>query len=331
MIGNNGMVSLSLYLMLRIIREQEWVNFIVMRNILRGDEVMTAIQKTSRKHHFVPRSYLAGFTEGGKKDSPFHVVNKKAQYRTATPASVAYENDLYNIDMPDVAPDYVEKWIGENIEGSAMPVIAEIVRAQILPVKDSEAFVSFMIFTAFLYTRHPIQRNSLDHVTSALSNLIIDMTLSSKEQYEHIIKEMRDAGHIVPDAEYEKLKEHSEDDFIIKAHPNFYLKILFETLTDAARVIAARPWDLYISGNKDFVGSDCPFCLVSPDGQPVGLGSKRARIVIPLNRRMALVSDRTCSGKTLIIDTKAVDELNQIIYRGAYREIYIADMDKFAK
>jgi len=301
------------------------------KEFLRGDEVMTAKQKPSRKHHFVPRSYLAGFTEGGNKDSPFHVVNKRAQYRTATPASVAYENDLYKIDMPDVAPDYVEKWIGDNIEGPAMPVIAEIVRAQILPIKNSEAFVSVMIFTAFLYMRHPIQRNSLDRVTSALSNLVMDMILSSKEQYEHIIKEMRDAGHIVPDAKYEKIREHSEDDYIIKAHPNFYLEILFETLTDAARLIAARPWDLYISENQDFVGSDCPFCLVSPDGQPVGLGSKRARIIIPLNRRMALVSDRTCSGKTLIIDTKAVDELNQIIYRGAYREIYVADMDKFAK
>lgn len=70
------------------------------------------------KHHFIPRSYLKGFTEGGKDTSQFLGVRKIADNNhkafLTTPNDACCKRDYYTVEHEDSL--VVENWYAEEIE-----------------------------------------------------------------------------------------------------------------------------------------------------------------------------------------------------------------------
>src|SRR5688500_13218841 len=85
--------------------------------------------KVPRRHHFLPRFYLAGFTISGKEDGELHVRDRQNGRRwKATPVSFAYERDFYRVDdVPDIAPDAVEGLLA-RVEADLAPVLSDIAK-----------------------------------------------------------------------------------------------------------------------------------------------------------------------------------------------------------
>ena len=76
----------------------------------------------ARKHHFVPQSYLAGFTDDGKL-TVFDLESRKT-FRT-TPRKVATKRDFNRIDVHGLPPDAVEQALGD-FEGRAISTIRRL-------------------------------------------------------------------------------------------------------------------------------------------------------------------------------------------------------------
>jgi hypothetical protein len=63
---------------------------------------------TPRKHHYVPKSYLAAWTDDGTIDGHLQVIDKSNGKAWAVkPVNAAMETDLYMIDVAEVEGDLV--------------------------------------------------------------------------------------------------------------------------------------------------------------------------------------------------------------------------------
>ena len=87
-----------------------------------------------RRHHFVPRSYLANFTDSGEVDGRLAVLDvvSKRSWK-GNPASVGHERDLARIsDGRFGAPSDIESLLS-GIEATGAPIIRNIIATEILP------------------------------------------------------------------------------------------------------------------------------------------------------------------------------------------------------
>ena len=63
----------------------------------------------ARRHHYLPASYLGGFTKSRRKDGQFSVVEiATGRTFTTSPKNVAVERDFNRIDIDGISSDAIE-------------------------------------------------------------------------------------------------------------------------------------------------------------------------------------------------------------------------------
>src|SRR4051794_31803645 len=98
-----------------------------------------------RKHHFVPKCWLGGFTETGESDGRLWVtdLSRQKQWPT-TPEKAGWLRDFYRLSDPARDPGGVEKLISK-IESEIAPVLKAVDREGRPPRKDElDAIIDFM-------------------------------------------------------------------------------------------------------------------------------------------------------------------------------------------
>lgn len=121
-------------------------------------------QKPARKHHFVPRFLLEGWV---KADGALEVYDlEKREWRRANPKSVAFETDLYCVNLDDVPVDHIETTVMTPIDGRVSGVIGAFREGR--PMEAGAAYV--------------------------LRVLVVTMALRSPRMRDAITEELRDLG-----------------------------------------------------------------------------------------------------------------------------------------
>jgi hypothetical protein len=94
----------------------------------------TLVTNQPRKHHYVPKFYLAGFTASGSKDDYLYVLDQTVPKKfRSKPSELAHQRDFYVIETDDEQERIaIEKLFGE-IEDMAAPVIKQITINNRLP------------------------------------------------------------------------------------------------------------------------------------------------------------------------------------------------------
>ena len=97
------------------------------------DEWIKWQEHIARRHHYLPASYLAGFTTSGKKNGQFSVIEVETgrSFRTS-PKNVAVERDFNRVYIDGMAPDVIENALAP-FEQEAVQAIANIVNTGIFP------------------------------------------------------------------------------------------------------------------------------------------------------------------------------------------------------
>jgi hypothetical protein len=75
------------------------------------------------------------------------------------PANVAFENDFYQIDLPGIDVDEIEKAFWE-LEGEAARVLKKIIHLELLPAPRKD-YAILMHFMAQVFVRRPSVRENL--------------------------------------------------------------------------------------------------------------------------------------------------------------------------
>mgnify|MGYP000576718898 FL=1 len=111
------------------------------------------------KHHFIPKCYLKGFTDGGNNDSQFWGVpiNNEKPFPT-TPNDACAIRDYYSVEHSDSL--VVEDYYANQVEPKIARALSHIRKESTLPSPDEMGHLILLLATLFLRT--PSAREMLE-------------------------------------------------------------------------------------------------------------------------------------------------------------------------
>ncbi|KFM92954.1 DUF4238 domain-containing protein [Paenibacillus macerans] len=286
---------------------------------------------TKKKHHFVPASHLALFTQDGTKDSILWVFDQKnGNQWDAVPESVGYQKHLYRVDLPDTEPDAIED-VFACVEENTVPIIKEICNSRKMP-EGNEEYNWLINYIALLAERTPVR---LDHFTKPIidiSKIISQSMLATPERFEAIKENIRKDGVEFDDnVSYEELKDFVfEEKYTISVDNNTRITTLMNAIDAIIPVLGARNWTVAYSPPEigDFICSDNPVSLHWTTQKDRGIWSSpghgllETQVSVPLSSRIMLLGRFEELPPNVVISSKRnLAILNS--YTGMYSDRFI--------
>ena len=216
------------------------------------------------KHHYIPKCYLKGFTDGGEDSSPFLCVpiNNDTPFKTSPNDSCA-QRDYYSVEHTD--PLIVENFYAEQIEPKISTAIRAIEEHKSLPTKQGMKHLILLLAT--LYLRVPSFRSALEaprkRTKEIVDSISDDITISNRHEF-----------------------EYSQTDLI---------KTELDLIDTVQECLANKYYQLHIIEEPDqnVITSDRPFLLSHPKagkGFYFGLNTPNIEITVPITKKAVLLA-----------------------------------------
>jgi len=288
--------------------------------------------KPQRQYHYVPQSYLANFTDSGKKDGLLWVLDKKElkQWRDI-PRKVGYQKDFYRIEIPGIKPNLMEE-ILKSYENQAAPVVKKIIDTETLPTDNDLIILITMV--ALMAFRTPHFREIYEKPLKRMGKIISKMMLSNENQWKEIQEGMKKNGYAVgKEIDYEKMKNFVEsNNYEIEVNKDFsrefHIQILLKIVEEILPSLMFRKWSLGVTKNKsyEFVCSDSPVSLIWSKPVPgygaPGFEMENTKVIVPLAKNIVLLGRFEGESHRLFALEKQVACINRLSIIFAQRFIY---------
>lgn len=215
-------------------------------------------------HHFIPSSYLKGFTIEGEDSSPFWGVpiNNDEPFQTK-PTDACSKRDYYTIEHKNSL--LVEHWYANKIEPKINIALQHIKEHSQLPLPYNMS--NLILLLATLYVRTPSHRETIEvpmnHAQKVVDSMCEEIKVSNRKKFEYSKTDLiRSELKLI--------------DTVMKCLNNKYFK-------------------LYIVKNSDLdvITSDNPFLLSHPNGGKnfdFGLNTSNIEICVPITRQAILIA-----------------------------------------
>ena len=242
---------------------------------------------TPRKHHFVPKSFLAAWTEDGTIDGRLQVIDKSTgKAWSVRPVNAAKETDLYMIDVSEVVGHVTATDIETTfatIEDAAAPVIRRRLAGDAMASgADQENVMSLL---ATLVARVPSRLDWIDEVM--------------RKPIEIVYRRLEAEGKL-PQPEDPKLaaqmKLWFEQGLIkIEIKQNARLAMMVSMLPTLLHLFMLRRWTILRTQPNagDLICTDQPVLLDwikrAPVGLSPGFGLQNTAIFVPIGPSAALL------------------------------------------
>lgn len=282
-----------------------------------------------RKHHFVPRFYLAGFTPGGSKDSSLYVLDRHSRRQWQSHLDdIACEKDYYMLELDGHNdPQTVESFFA-RVEDRGSDAIRHIVDHGELP--EGEDYAKLVEFLAITAVRVPGVLNSVDHAAEQMLKHVAWEMTASEQRWRDTITVLEADGKKAKGISYEQMRDFVRSGaYTIDLNQNSRMQLLISGLKTAADALAARRWIVIRAPNKgpEFICSDRPlsYCWSQPNGNgwiPPGLGCPDTVVMFPVNKSMALVGQFDPPQRRTVVTAKGVGIINMWTALFASRFIY---------
>jgi len=253
---------------------------------------------TKKKHHFVPASHLALFTQDGTKETKLWVFDQTTgEQRPANPLSVGYKNHLYRVDLPETEPDAIED-VFAYVEENAIPIVKEICNRQKIPegVEDYNWLINYI---ALLAERTPARREVLTQPMEQMTKIMSKMMLATPESFESIKRRMKADGiEYENNVSYEDLRKFLlEENYKITFDNNTHVNNLLTAIDAIIPPLGDRNWTVaYVPPEVgDFICSDNPVSLHWTTQKERGFwstpghGRMETEVSVPLSSRIMLL------------------------------------------
>lgn len=265
----------------------------------------------ARKHHYVPKFYLAGFTDNGTVDGDLHVIDTtRLKTWVKKPKDVAHQRDFHEVNVgPDSDPMSVENVLGQ-LEGRWGMVLRSVLEQRSLPTDN--AFGDLMIFIAFMAVRVP-------RIRETISNFIEE--LQRKEEFAR--KWLEQQGQQV---------EPAPDSDFATFDQTWHVQQMIRMAIELSPRLSLRQWNLWIAEDQapDLICSDSPVVptWVIPICGPYspGFGTPNTVVSVPLSKRVALVSMLEVDVGPLALGKNDVAQMNSATGMHA-RQLYCPASD----
>lgn len=249
-----------------------------------------AVKPIARRHHYLPQSYLAAFTDTGLKDGQFSVLDVQTghSFRTS-PLNVGAERDFNRVDVEGHAPDAIENALAP-FEGEAVGAIRRVVDSEAFPTDNDWNLILNLL--GLIAVRNPKLRGSFNRSHEQVLRRIGDLLVSDKKIWDHHVEKARAAGEVISDrVSFEDARRFVEDgDYRIEFHPQGNLRVEFHAFDELLPLLGQRTWSVLVapSDGPEFICSDHPVTLAWKGGRsgPIGFGLKETEVFFPLGRHV---------------------------------------------
>lgn len=288
------------------------------------------MEQKKRRHHYLPRYYLGGFTQGGDKADPLFVRSKKQNRSWTTRAEgAAHKRDLFKPEGAQFEPDEFEDGFA-SIEGLIAPVLKGAIKTEILP--DIHGLGLLLHLVALNAARPPAEIAHLEDIVdeNLRRGVADDMTV---EVHQRILDEWRAEGRDTTHVEdLDALKERILKGGVRAVMPRDYTLVMgvLGRATVLIDLLALRGWTLLRVESPDlhFVCSDRPVNLLNnrnlPEGTPARFNDPRFDVIMPLSKRLCMVGRPDRVDGTAAASKRTVGFINHITETGANDYIYAA-------
>lgn len=284
-------------------------------------------KSVARRHHYLPQSYLALFTDKGTKEGQFFVqdVTTGDTFRTS-PLNVAVEQDFNRVDIDGYPSDIIEKELGK-IEDKAVQAIANIIATENFPNDEDYYFILRLI--CLIAVRNPFLRKCLNRAREQEINILGDLLVSNKNIWENYVRKAKENGASIPDnISFEDMKNFIEGrKYQIRFIPEGNLWIELSTFERILPILGERYWSLIIApqDGPEFICSDHPVTVnwkYSSKGL-IGFGLRETEVFFPLSRRLGFYGTfEDPLEKVVHIGPEKIALMNQRVVFNADRHIY---------
>jgi hypothetical protein len=259
---------------------------------------MTAMRQrhsnpSPRRHHHVPRFYLARFSDSGTNEGQLRAFD--LQLNRLFPVSVedaAVEKDFYKSKFRDGRDPMSIETALARLEGELAVTIGRVIERRRIEVEDRSDILNFL---ALQIIRGPRQRAiDVDAMKMTFQQMMTE-TVSSPAAWEHTLNRLRDAGEVVPRIPYAAAKHFVEKRaFSVNVEiPNSRHIEMFVKLSDPVlQLLTRRIWRIAQTADGcELVTSDTPVGIVGLAGtgkRIIGFGTPNTMVVMPLTPRLLL-------------------------------------------
>lgn len=155
---------------------------------------MATKENVPRKHHYIPKFYLRGFSDLGfaKEYGKFCAIDLRGKrHFTTTAENIAHVRDYYAFESEDGSPDFrVETDFFNGVDGEAARIIGKINRLQKVTIEDD--WDGLCRFIASLEVRTPSQRQTTYEMKQYVFDLMHGHLATSLEACERRTKEVEE-------------------------------------------------------------------------------------------------------------------------------------------
>jgi len=154
--------------------------------------VYNCSMSVARKHHYIPQSYLAAFTDNGKKDGKFYVYDVEGRrFFVTSPGNVAAERDFNRVDIEGHPPDAMEKELAQ-FEKEAICAFRAVNETREYPSAINLNLILNM--ACLLFTKNPRNRRMMENFEKQTIRIIVDRIASDKRLFESTTRSARKKG-----------------------------------------------------------------------------------------------------------------------------------------
>lgn len=285
-------------------------------------------QRISRRHHYVPKFYLAGFTPSATPDDYLWVFDKKTgKSWKSKPENVAFERDFFRADVPGFSPNIFENALSE-FESKASGVLKDLIRTASMPA--GESFIILMNLIALMATRIPGFRDAISEPLSEMGKFILKMLVSSPDKYKAQVRKMkRDGFKALENVPYSKVKKFVEsDEYEISVSREWLTGFQLECAGFIVPLLLKRNWTLAVINNQErsFITSDRPVVLMWAKKMPgfwsPGFGVPDTELIFALSNKLALLGRFEGFSQIVKVTMSQVSAINSAIRLFSERYFY---------
>ena len=250
---------------------------------------------TPKRHHYLPESYLAGFTRDRSAAGVFFVYDRDvAAVRRQTPRNTTVKSHYYTVATKTTdRSTHVEEALAK-VESLAIPVVRKIESRLGLTQNEREALA---LFVALLGCRVPQFERGLRESTSALHKRVSALAFHSVDD---VVAELRRQGVDTDDASEKALDLHrliQDGDYDVSPSKEWLVRMMLESALEEGWLFWQMNWAaVHAPKNSSFIVSDAPLMLLPPENWRsqfphlgYGLLTPGVQKIIPLTERVALM------------------------------------------
>jgi hypothetical protein len=283
----------------------------------------------ARRHHYVPRCYLKGFSTLRKANKQtIQVFDKKnGKAYPAAIENVAVERDFNTVHVEGLDPDALEK-AAADFESELAPALGRIIESRSL--EDPNDTGLLLNFIAWLATRNPRLRENVRDFHERIARQVMNLALATPQRWSNQKKKL----NLSEDQEavtYEEMKAFVErKDYTVSVPTETHIQLEAGTFEKVLQTMFERKWVLLKAPKTSggFITSDHPVCLTysQPRGRiPIGYGLRNTEVIFPISPGLAVVGAFELEHGEMEIDEGLTAQFNGTVAVFAERQVYSRD------